>query len=366
MIFNCILCLFIICFYLITHIDSKNKETKDKLFLIITFFVLFILVGTRAMNVGNDTLSYLDLFKKSSIFKMSILDSNTYYEKGYLIFNVLLSYISSSSRFFMFAMSLIFNYAVFKFIKDNSKNYLLSVLMYINLLFFYQSMTMMRQFLALSIVLLFSFKYVKEKNLVKFLISIIVASLFHSTALIAVFIYPIYYLNYNRKRVLIIIIASIFALLSLNQIYPLIASILNKETYYITMVGETKLANIISTLIYSIMYIFSLCIVKQDKRQKYGFYLYSLLFASTICFVSINMAVLSRVSQYYAILSIIALPNLINLNLKNNKTIINMVIVLFMMLYSSIVMIYRPEWNSAFNYKSCIISQNEYYCKISN
>lgn len=60
-------------------------------------------------------------------------------------------------------MSLIFNAGVYYFIKDNSKNYLLSVIMYICMLFYYNSMTMMRQFLALVIVL-FSYSALKKEK----------------------------------------------------------------------------------------------------------------------------------------------------------------------------------------------------------
>lgn len=363
MIFNCFLCLFIIFLYMITHISNKEKNTKDKLFLVIVFFVMFIIVATRAMNIGNDTLSYLNIFRKCSIYKWDILSADMYYEKGYLFFNVLLSFISSKPRFFMIIMSALFNYAVYRFIKDNSNNYLLSVLMYINLLFFYQSMTMMRQFLALSIVLLFSLKFVKEKKIFKFILSIIIASLFHSSALIAILLYPIYYLKYSKKMVFIIFLSSMIVLITLNQVYPFVASMLNRETYYMTMVGETKLANIISTLIYFVMFLFCSFVSKKGEGYEKDFYLYTLIVAAAIFFISINMAVLSRASQYYAILAIISLPNLMENKVKNNKIIYSIVIVIFMMLYSSIVMIYRPEWNSAFNYKSCIIKGDGTICE---
>ena len=363
MIFNLLLCLIIIFLYALINLGKQSKETKNKVFLVITFVILFFVVATREMNVGNDTKSYINLFNLCNMYKFDILNMNFYYEKGYLIFNVILNYLNFSPRFFMYIMSFIFNVSAYCFIKDNSKNYLMSVLMYINLLFFYQSMTMMRQFLALAIILMFSFKYVKNKQFLKFLLSIAVASLFHASAIIAVFIYPIYNLKYNRKRVLMIIVSSIIVLLSLKFIYPFIANLINRESYYIDMLGEAKLGNFISMLIFVIMYIFSLIIVKQKERQDYGFYLYTLLFTAAIYFVSINMAVLSRASQYYAIFSVISLPNLIEHNVKNNKIIVNIAIVFFMILYSSIVMIYRPEWNSAFNYKSCILPKEDYVCK---
>ena len=363
MIFNLLLCTIIVLLYVFIHLGRSSKENKDKWFLFFAFIIMFFLVATREMTVGNDTSVYINLFKNCNVYKWSILNMNTYYERFYLICNILINYISHSPRFFLYLMSFIFNYSVYKFIKENSKNYLMSVLMYINLLFFYQSMTMMRQFLALSIILLFAYKYVKEKKFLKFILTIVVASLFHSSAIIAFFIYPIYHLKYNRRRVLYIIIGSIVLLLSLNYLYPLVSSLINREPYYLNMVGETKLGNIISTLVYLVMYIFSLFIVKQSKRQENGFFLYSLIFAAAIYFVSINMAVLSRASQYYSIFAIISLPNIVEENIKRSRWFINSIIMFFMMSYASIIMIYRPEWNSAFNYKTCIIQKGGYICE---
>lgn len=362
MIFNLFLCVLIIVIYLITHLGNKNDKTKDSLFLILSFFVLFVVVAFREMTMGNDTLSYIKVFKECNNLKWNILNYNSYFEKGYLVFNILLSYVCSNSRFFMIIMSAIFNYSVYNFIKNNSQNYLMSILMYINLLFFYQSMTMMRQFFALSIVLLFGIKFIKEKKIIKYIITIVIASLFHSTALITIFLYPLYYAKYNKKRVFYIFLSSLLIFSFLNQIYPIISSLFKRENFYLAMMGETKLANIISMLIFCAIYLFSIIIIKRDKKEECSFYLYTTIFTAVIYFISINMAILSRASQYYAIFSIISLPNIIKVNVSERKLVYNSILIFFMILYSTIIMLYRPEWNSAYNYKSCLFVNEGYVC----
>lgn len=362
MIFNLCLCFFILIIYIFTHLSNKDKKFNNNLFLILTFILLFVLVAFRKTTMGNDTLEYIDLFKKCSIYKLDFLKTNSYFESGYVIFNVLLSFISTKPRFFMIIMSLIFNYSVYKFIKENSENYLFSVIMYINLLFFYQSMSMMRQFFALSILLL-SFNLVKQKKLIKYAISVIVASLFHSTAILGILIYPMYHIKYKKKNISLIIGSTIFIMVFFDSIFPIIAKLLNRADLYNSMIGDAKIANFISFLIFLVFYIFSLIVIPKNKKIECNFYLYSFIFSFSIYAISINMAVLSRACQYFAIFSIIALPNIINNYIKNKRLIYNFVVCFFLIMYASTIMLYRPEWNSAYNYQSCIGHWDDKYCE---
>ena len=349
--------------YLLTRIGNGSKKAKNNVFLLIAFFILFFVAATREMTIGNDTPNYLRLFKNCDIYKWHYLSINSYYEEGFVVFNILLSYLHISPRLFLAIMAFIFSFAAYKFIKDNSNNYLMSVLLFINLLFFYQSMTMLRQFLAFSIIILFGFKYVKEKKLLRYILTIVFASLFHSSAVLAVFIFPLYHMKYSRKTVLLITIGSIVMALFLTRIYPLIASFLDKGTYYMERIGDIKIGNLIAMVMFLLMYVFSLIVIKKEKRQDYSFYLYALLFSAAIYFVSINMSVLNRATQYYAIFSIIALPNIVEANMKESKLIVESIIIGLFILYSSVIMYSKPEWNSAYNYKTCLFQEEGYICE---
>ena len=56
----------------------------------------------------------------------------------------------------------------------------------------------LRQAIALSISL-FAFKYIDEKKILKFILTILIASLFHKTAAIFLLAYPLQYLKINKK-----------------------------------------------------------------------------------------------------------------------------------------------------------------------
>lgn len=362
MIFNLCLCLTIFIVYIITHISKKNSKFNDSVFLILSFALLFFFVAFRKTSIGNDTMEYIKLFKNCSLYKWDFLGANSRYEIGYIIFNIILSYVSSNTRFFMIIMSLIFNYSVFRFIKDNSKNYLFSIIIYINLLFFYQSMSSMRHFFALSIILL-AFRFVKEKKLLKYLIMVLLASSFHIAALVSFLIFPLYHMKFNGKRVIIFSIFTFIISIFLSKVFPYLSILTNRSDYYNYMIGEAKLANIILFLIFFVFVMFSLIIIKKDNKELNNFNLYVLVISALLFSLSINIAVLARVAQFIAMFTVISLPNIIYYNIKEKRLIFELVISVFLILYSSIVMIYRPEWNSAYNYELCINNINGNECK---
>ena len=370
MTFNILLIIGVLIIYLLTHQgNNKKKKLQDELFLKIIFFLFFILVGSREMTRGNDTQMYLSLFERCAINKWSIVRFDSYFEGGYLALNVLLSYISTSKRFFMYIMSLIFNYGIYKFIKNNSKNYLLSVLIYICFLFLYTSMTMMRQYCAVIIVLL-AFRYVKRKKLLKFIITIYLATLFHRTAWIALLIYPMYHLPFKKKNIIITFLIAIGITIFIGPVIRVIANIIGKNYYYESRIGSDNLSNILYTLVYFSMFIFGLFTKRKKEnikdKKEIDFYLYNFLFACLINLIATNMNILARASIYFNIFTIISLPNLILINIKDkiNTKIIYIAIFMFLILYSSTIIKFRPNWNTAYDYKSCLFFvEDNYVCK---
>lgn len=360
--FNFSIFIIIIMLFIIVNFNKQiPRKKRDSLFLKITFFIFFLVVAFRGFNIGNDTQMYLNLFQNCVVKKWQIIVFGGYFEIGYLFINVIIGMISSSSRFFMLVMSAILNYGMYKFIKENSDNYFLSSILYVGMLFLYTSMTMMRQFTALIIVL-YSIKYAKEKKLFKFVFIIFIASLFHTSAWICLIYYLIVNIKFTRKRVFVIILVSFLAMLMIGPLTDLFYTLVSRTNYYENRLGSEGIANIIYTFIYLSFFVFTYTITKNKNEKLNNFYLYSMLFAVSANMLGINMDILSRVSLYFNALTIIALPNLINNKFSNknangNIKIYYFLIILFFVVYSSSIIFLKPEWNSAYNYELCLTSQ---------
>ena len=232
--------------------------------------------------------------------------------------------------------------------------------MFICLLFFYGAMNTLRQYMAMSIVLL-GFSFVKSKKLIPYVFTVIIASLFHSTALVGFLLYPLYNIKYTNFRIIIIFIAAFltnrYVLLITNTIYKM----MGKTNYYVNRVGMENIANLILMVVYLTIFLFSLYEVKKYKTNKKenDFYLYIFIMASAASLVAANMNVLSRITDYFACFSIICLPNIIedNIKRKDTKFFVNGILVFALLTYSSVIIHFRPEWNTAYNYKSIITNR---------
>lgn len=352
--FNIFLIVFIFMVYLLSKILIKDKNISNKVFLSIVFFTLFLFVGFRSTNTGNDTYTYIELFKKCTKSTFNTL-SQLRYEKGYLFFNYIIGKIIKNPRIFMLIMSFIFNFIVYWFIKKYSKNYLISVLVYVGLLFLYLSMTMYRQFFAIVIILI-SYRFAINKKILPFLVCLFLAYSMHTSAIASIIIYPICNLEYTRKRSFLIIIFAFISMIFLNLILSKFTLLFNYEVLYEIRNGSFSLANLLYFITFFILFIIGLIINKTNQNADNNKYLYFLLISAAFNFIAIRMNVLSRITDYFGIFSIIAIPNLFY-NLKTyifNKRIILILLFIFLVTYSTTIIVLRPEWNSAFNYKFCV------------
>ena len=360
MIFNSFFVLIIIVIYIIIFLSKKmSKEIRNKLFLIISFSIIFFLMATRTYNTGTDTNMYIQVFKKSSQLKWKATIFGGYYEPLYAVLNILLSYISTNPRILIVFTSFFISYSFYKFIKDNSEDYFLSIIMFICLLIFYSTMNTIRQYIAMSIILL-GFDFVKEKKIIPYIMIVVVACLFHTSAFIGFLIYTAFNMKYSRFRVTIIFVIAILSNIFISGLVNHIYELLDRTNYYNNRIGQENISNLIHVFIFLFMYMFSLFEIKKNKsnNEKNGFYLYIFVLASAFSLIAMKMNVLSRTTTYFNIFTIVCLPNIIaeNIDNKNTKLFVASTLVLILLIYSSTIMYYRPEWNTAFNYHSCIFS----------
>ncbi|MBR2743991.1 MAG: EpsG family protein [Clostridia bacterium] len=362
MIFNFCLVMVIIALYAIIYSTKRiSKNIKSNLFLILSFSIIAILMSMRTYSTGTDTNMYVHAFEKFSQYKWSSTIFGGYYEPLYVITNIIISYISYNPRILIICTSLFICYAFYRFIKDNSNNYLLSVLMFICLLFFYSAMNTIRQYLAISIILL-GFDFVKRKRFIPYVITIVIAVLFHTSAFVGILIYPLYNMKYSKLRVIGIFVVAILVNIFISDVVNQVYDLFNRTNYYSNRIGQENISNLIHIFVFLSMYIFSILLVKksQNKNEKNDFYFYIFVVAAACSLIAMKMNVLSRISAYFSIFTIICLPNIITDNLKTekNKLIIYYSISIILLIYSSIIIYFRPEWNSAFRYKSCIVDDD--------
>ena len=181
---------------------------KGKNSLILTCALLFVISAFRGYSVGTDTIHYVDIFNTITTRAHYKVFELVWYYLNYLIYQSGLSV-----RYVLIISSAIIIYSFYKGIAFSSKNYLLSVLLFILFFYYFESMNITRQYMAIAIVFcsVCSFKeHATFRDWILYYAITCFAITCHTSAVIALFIPLLYYIPLNRNLSLWLIVASIF------------------------------------------------------------------------------------------------------------------------------------------------------------
>lgn len=192
-----ILCFSLSCYFTKVASKYKNKNKKMEYIVFSVLAVLFpcILAGVRDATVGTD----MGVYGNITFYRSLQMDFQDYIisrggEYLYLIVVYLCSHSLGTLQFQYFvlqAITIIPIYCTLQREKENRFTWF-GMLVYYLMLFPY-SLNLMRQCIAIAF-LFWGFKYVQERNLRKYILVALIATLFHTTAAVGLVVYPVYVL----------------------------------------------------------------------------------------------------------------------------------------------------------------------------
>lgn len=335
-----IIMLFLILAYPIKQDSDKKKKRK---YIIFSFLILFVVSALRKYTIGIDLkLIYardFTLMAKTSWEKLDVFR----YEVGYTYFCKLISYISSNPQCLIVITSFIINFSVCRFIYRNSDNVKMSLAIYICFNIFFMYMNVLRQALAISIIL-FGMEFFKEKKYIKFGITVVIASLFHTSAILCLFFIVMDKIKFRRLDIIGSIVIYLGSLVFYNYIFSFVTSVLGKYDGYVDKTSQNvgffnfySFFNIFMILVMCILIYYQL-IYKKKKLDKncddksnelksgfsgsliMQFSIYALIFQSTV----LTMNILSRMRHYFFFMLIIGVPKAVNSASKKYKQLLSL------------------------------------------
>ncbi|MDY2627199.1 MAG: EpsG family protein [Lachnospiraceae bacterium] len=133
----------------------RKKRVQGWNAFLVFAFVLFVLVASfRSSEVGADTYSYAVLFNKFADGESfeSVKSIASTIEIGYLVFIKIISMFTDNTVIFFMVHSIIIYGCFLKYLKENSEDVIMSV-MFFTALCFTSTFNIMRQYLAIGLVL---------------------------------------------------------------------------------------------------------------------------------------------------------------------------------------------------------------------
>lgn len=180
-----------------------ERGHKSKFFFAVTLclYASFI-IGFRDIDVGTDTNNY------HAIFSMVNNGDDWRGEILYIYLNQLVGLFTDNAVYVTFIVALITITNISWFIYKYSPSLAFSWLTFLGYFSFFGLTNIIRQNLAVSIVLL-SIPFIFNRKLIPFLLVILVASLFHFSAIFAI---PMYFMYKRRVPTFLILLCWLFSI----------------------------------------------------------------------------------------------------------------------------------------------------------
>lgn len=216
--------IYIILFFVISafsFLDLTDISKEFKYYLLLSIAVILWLFTGLRFETGTDYLSYYDYFK--NVNQHNLLDRG--FAAGYAYLNLISKLLFNNFNIFLLILGSISIGIKINFIRKYSPFWLLSLFMFFSSYFLTLEMGSIRMGIAIAI-LCFSIKYIKRRNLIKFIFIILIATLFHKFSFIFVIVYFLANKEYSNFTLIGIIVLSIL-LGNLNIISELVTLLVN-------------------------------------------------------------------------------------------------------------------------------------------
>lgn len=320
-------------FYILSFLLSAGLYAayckKDKKIFLIGAAIIPLLIGGLRYNVGTDYMSYYDFYKNSSFI-----------DPGFYFISSVARYFGSYQLIF-FIYNLLTLLFVFLGLKNLDKQYRPIAYLCFLFLFFTVSFNAIRQMLAVSIVF-FSYKYAINKRILPFVMAILFATIFHTTAIFGIILYPLLNLNKKFMKVAALIIMLVAVLNYQNIVSVLVnLSFFDHFSSYESYVGNATFSNM--SFFADLLVLAYLVFAKKRASERdptFRKYLFIYIIGIILSLTGFSDPYVKRIALYFTITSV-ALLSIASSSYENKKNrLINQMIVVIFVISKFIIQIY--------------------------
>ena len=230
----------------LTYLGSKYDKHRNRVVAVALYalavFILCNLAARRDLTVGTDTISYTDdyLYVLDKDFSTIYSEDTRFYKMEYLYKIVVWvsANIFHSSYYFFFIMALITVTTLFVALRlINIEAMPLGIFLF-SIFFFPMSFNVMRQYCAMSFVML-SYVFIRDKKLLPLLLSTLLAYGFHTSSILCPVIIFIFLRlgtsdgKYKQLKIICSILAIVLGVLVMPRLLPSLLSDDNPYAHYL-------------------------------------------------------------------------------------------------------------------------------------
>lgn len=359
-------------------LQPNRSKIGRRIFFFINAALFICIASVRSYMVGRDTYQFVTVFQT-----INTGTRGRTLEQGFLILCELVNLISDDYTIFLFITSLLIYIPLFYFLHKNSKDVVFSVYLISVLLVFASLLTTMRQAIALGIILLSVELFLKKDKKILFVFGVIVATLFHTSA-----IFVLSYLIFGSVKIRRKYIYWIFGMAILFMFFakPIFRIVASRFSYSVYVGSELNISGFWGAFLQ--LSVWLVCFVatfglflntrkgttflseeinkrsthrhhtlgalrqgkliickKKAEQLNTNFLLWCASITVVFSFAALTVSMFERARLYFSVFFLVLIPNALDLiSNKQLRTAVKVIMGVFLFAFWYIVMKYRPEW----------------------
>ncbi len=301
---------------------KKGTLTSEKIFMFGVFAILFLILALQSVESNSDMLnyrnSYYEFIHCSTRYALTVISQSkdpAYHLVAYGMQKLGLGFYGWHA-----CIALFYIVSLFVLIERYSSNVYISIIVALTLGSYSFAFSGLRQIIAISFVM-FAFKFIVEKKIPKFVLLVLVASLFHGTAMIFLLAYPLYHLTLKKRNIIGLIAIAVIAIINAERIMKLYLSFTGMEENYSDYYDREVSLSLSGAIISVSIFLFCLIVIytgKGEARHK-GLCNMALVSLSFDILSALMFAELFRVGMYFSVFNIILIAEACSFDSKKNK-----------------------------------------------
>ena len=351
----------------------KSEEAQRYFEIIMCFILLFVFFGFRDITILNDTPHYYGFYYKlahynnyanSSIFAYNADDR---FEYGYQVFvHFLINYVSKDPYTIIWVSSLIITIGNLWFINKHTKDVAFTVFTILILGSFYAQYCLIRQTLAMMVFYI-AFTYLERDKTLVYCLLIVLATLFHYTAIFLLILPLLKKLRVNVRNVTIMLTAAVVLAVLLLSLMAALG--LTNNLYFQQMMKRENapIAAIMDCMLMAVILLTCLYLHWRLRlKQVDTTYFWTGVFAMCVAIVTIVFLPLFRINTYLWPVIILQLLRYLSPSyvFKEQalegipvgkewqlRKLFQMAFIVLLLARSVVTLTFRPEWNHVVPYQ---------------
>lgn len=316
--------IFIYIAFVVIYLTTKSKVNDKRLIqTILCFLLLWLIQGLRHSSVGIDSAtSYIPYFESISVSWDSLFDFNdsfANFEIGYIVFNKLFKFfISTNPQLFILACSFISIAPIAWVIYKYSPNIIFSFWVFSSFQIYHFGFSGIRQTIAIGICTL-AYNFIVQKKIPAFIALVLLASTFHTSAILFLPAYWIYHkLNMSPKMLFVYIIAIVFLMFTIKSVASTLVSLIFGGEQYLGALENSADPSYNLLIIFIIIFISTYISQNEELAKLRSFVLMTVAFQT----LGIITTYATRIGYYYFVFFSLAIPYAIETSNLKSKGLI--------------------------------------------